>query len=895
MLKKILLSLLAVSSFFLVGFSQNEMRINGTVGDTNIYLPLYGAKAYLIHLEDSVITQYQNTDKQGRFEFNVPISTYRLFISFPEYGSKEFLLVGSEENHVFELGEIHLDDDYQNLDEVAIYAYKDPIYYRGDTLVYVADSFATRENAVVEDLLKQLPGIVVETDGRITSQGNQIAKVYVDGDEFFGTDPTIATKNLSAKSIDQVQVYEIEAEGGSIDDEKIQVLDLKLKDEAKKGWFAKVNGATDFNEFHEGQLLFNRFTNNTKIFAFGIGSNTLNSSISREDGAMAGAHGSALGSINKNGYPETYRAGAFFSQKVNEKLSFDGNYSFTDMKSRLFNENSIRYILTDTTYFSDEESRRKNAQQVHNLSLNFNITIDSTQDLTITPRVSYSENYSTSSNTTVYKDQNRVNVRQAVNENNSNSDNINANLNMHYTKRFAKKYRRLVLSDYLSYYQHASTSDLNYFDYFFFSDLTDNEILQQKENESANFSNTFTARYTEPLNDTWRLNIDYELFNNINNQDHFSYDWDGYDYTLLDSLTSNVFNTSRLENKIGLSATFNTTKNNLTVGVRGRNLQVNNEDEFTGHKINQNEFSTLPFLSYRYRISQNSRITSRISTSSSLPSISYLSPSRNNSNPNAVLEGNENLRSSYNINANASYSVFKRISEVAFNVSVSARYTFNDFARSLTYDSLGRSISVFENINTFNNASLRTSFSMPVLNRILQLNPSFSYTNSNQNNIVDGVNNLTNTHHFSPGLRLSVNVDFLEFDSDIRWSEQVGKNSANANLNIRNSILNLNNKLSVYLPWKFEINVSANYYKYNNLSQDFNSEFLILNAALLKKFGKYDSWQIGIEGYDLLNQNTEISRTITANTIVDARSDIISRYFLFRMSYTFNSTFRINE
>src|SRR5690554_3821868 len=173
MFKKILLSLLAVSSFFLVDFSQNEMRINGTVGDTNIYLPLYGAKAYLIHLEDSVITQYQNTDKQGRFEFNVPISTYRLFISFPEYGSKEFLLVGSEENHVFELGEIHLDDDYQNLDEVAIYAYKDPIYYRGDTLVYVADSFATRENAVVEDLLKQLPGIVVETDGRITSQRSE--------------------------------------------------------------------------------------------------------------------------------------------------------------------------------------------------------------------------------------------------------------------------------------------------------------------------------------------------------------------------------------------------------------------------------------------------------------------------------------------------------------------------------------------------------------------------------------------------------------------------------------------------------------------------------------------------------------------------------------------------
>ena len=893
MIKKILLYF-SFLLFFFVGFSQ-EMKISGSVGDTNIFQPMYGAKAYLIHLEDSVITKFQNTNQQGHFQFTVPISTYRLFISYPEYASKEFLLVGSEENHIFELGNIHLDDDFLNLGEVAIYAYKDPIYYRGDTLIYVADSFATRENAVVEDLLKQLPGIVVETDGRITSQGNQIAKVYVDGDEFFGSDPTIATKNLSARSIDQVQVYEIEAEGGSIDDEKIQVLDLRLKEEAKKGWFAKVNGASDFKNFHEGQLLFNRFTSTTKIFAFGIGSNTLNSSLSMEDGAMAGVRGSALGSSSSNGHPETYRAGVFFSQKVNEKLSFDGNYSFTDFKTRLLNENSIKYLLKDTTYFSDEESSRRNANQTHDLSLNFNIAIDSTQDLTITPRLSYSESENLSLSTTDYRDENNVNVRQALNENKSNSKNINANLNVHYTKRFAKKNRRLVLSDYLSYYQNSSINHLNYFDYFYFSDLTDNEILQQKENESANFSNTFTARFTEPLNDKWRLNVDYELFNNANNQDRYSYDWDGTDYALLDSLTSNVFTTSRLENKIGLSATFNTTKHNLTVGVRERNLQVKNEDEFTGHRINQNEFSTLPFLTYRYRISQNSRITTRISTSSSLPSISYLSPSRNNSNPNAVLEGNESLRSSYNINANANYSVFKRISEVAFNVGISARYTFNDFARSLTYDSLGRSVSVYENINTFNNTTLRTSFSVPMLNRVLRLNPSFNYTNSNQNNIVDGINNLTNTHHFTPGLKLSVYVDFLEFNTDLRWTEQIGRNSANSNLNIKNSIWNVNNNLSIYLPLKFEINVSGNYYNYANLSQDFNSEFLILNASITKKFGKYDGWQVGIEGYDLLNQNTQISRTITANTIVDARSDIISRYFLFRVSYTFNSTFRTNE
>src|SRR3989338_9089641 len=125
------------------------------------------------------------------------------------------------------------------LGEVVIYANKNPIYYRGDTLIYVADSFKVKENAVVEDLIRKLPGMKIDENGKITSQGKEIGQVLVDGDEFFGNDPTIATKNLAADGAETVQVYEKDSEDGS--DEKIQVVDLKLKEEAKKGYFGKVN------------------------------------------------------------------------------------------------------------------------------------------------------------------------------------------------------------------------------------------------------------------------------------------------------------------------------------------------------------------------------------------------------------------------------------------------------------------------------------------------------------------------------------------------------------------------------------------------------------------------------------------------------------------------------
>ena len=96
------------------------------------------------------------------------------------------------------------------MNEVTIYAFKDPVFFRGDTLVFLADSFQTKENAVVEDLLKKLPGVEVDKNGSITSQGREVNKVLVDGDEFFGSDPTIATKNLGAKSIESVEIYEEE-------------------------------------------------------------------------------------------------------------------------------------------------------------------------------------------------------------------------------------------------------------------------------------------------------------------------------------------------------------------------------------------------------------------------------------------------------------------------------------------------------------------------------------------------------------------------------------------------------------------------------------------------------------------------------------------------------------
>ena len=226
--------------FILIAYWGNSqtMTIKANVVDTNSQTVVRNAVGIVKRVRDSVLLDFKRSDKYGHMQFTLPVDTVEFTVVHPEYGVFRAFFFGSKENNSFVMDTLAMPDKSTALDEVLIYANRNPIYYRGDTLVYVADSFKVKENAVVEDLIRKLPGMTIDENGKIKNQGKEIGQVLVDGDEFFGNDPTIATKNLAASGVETVEVYEKDAEDGS--DEKVQVLDLKLKDEAKKGYFGKI-------------------------------------------------------------------------------------------------------------------------------------------------------------------------------------------------------------------------------------------------------------------------------------------------------------------------------------------------------------------------------------------------------------------------------------------------------------------------------------------------------------------------------------------------------------------------------------------------------------------------------------------------------------------------------
>jgi hypothetical protein len=373
--------LLLLSLTFLItalSYSQN-MKVSGRLVDSSGVEPIHQASIMAIHLRDSVLVSYTRSNANGEFAINnLPLDSFQLVIEHNNWTPRSIYVMGSAKKSTFELPDIRLYPKVQDVQAVVVTRNRNAMYFSGDTLIFVADSFKVAENAVVEDLLKKLPGIKVEDDGSITSQGQEISQVLVDGDEFFGSDPTIATKNLAANGVESVQVYEKKNEDAAAgEDDKIQVLDLKLKDEAKRGYFGKAAVASDLNQgaadepFYEAELLLNKFDKTQKISVFMLASNTPKSSFGfgdmnkfgldneRDASGMNFWDGDSRG--DNSGIPQTLKTGIYYNDRLSEKVKLGVNYAYYDSRLQANSSSQTQYFLADSSYYTKDSTNN----QVH--------------------------------------------------------------------------------------------------------------------------------------------------------------------------------------------------------------------------------------------------------------------------------------------------------------------------------------------------------------------------------------------------------------------------------------------------------------------------------------------------------------------------------------------------
>lgn len=896
--------------------SAQNMSVKGIVYDSTGTETLKNAMVMAVRMSDSLLIDFARTDAAGKFEIGgFPADTFALTIEFPGHDEKTYYIFGHKDNYDFTIPSVILPSKSQELEEVVIYAYKDPIYYKGDTLVYVADSFNVAEGAVVEDLLKKLPGITVDKEGKITSQGREISQVLVDGDEFFGTDPTIATKNLGADGIAEVQIYEKENDegiGGS--DEKIQVLDLKLKDDAKKGYFGRASGASDFaltpkngemgnDAFYEGELLFNKFKGSQKISVFALGSNTPRSSFGWGDMNKFGLENETgtgnrwdQGSAgNTSGIPQTLKAGVYFSDKLGEKkrtkLGF--NYSYYNDRLEAISASESQYFLTDTTYYTDDSTRNYTFNESHRINLDLESQLDSLTTVQIKPSITIDRGTTESSEISNFFDTQRVQTLGTAIFNTNESKGFTLGGFARVTRQFMKPKRELELRYDISANDNQTDGFLESRTQFFSAFIPNDTTLQSKENDNATTNHFGTLTYIEPLSKKLKLELEYLYQYGTGNQNRSAYDFDPTtgQYSSFNSFFSNIFDTKRQQNRGGARLIFNVPKHEATAGLRYRNISIENLNLITDTTINQSINNFLPRFSYQFKPSMSKRLRLNYETSSSAPSINDLAPVPDNTNPNRLREGNPDLRPNYVHDLNLFYNSWNALSGrfvwAGFNVAL----TQDAFSTETYFDAFGRTISKTINVDGNMSAFIYSGAGFPFFGRKLELRPQVNGTYFRFRNIISGQENITDNYGLTPELDITVRLlgDSLEFNLNGRY----GYNNAVSSLNNTETPFTTEN-YGANIQWRinggWRLMIEGDYTR-NSLPSDgfFNTDFFVMNAEISKRFLPTQNLEVALIGNDLFNQNINARREVNGNIITDYRTTIISRYFLLKVTMRFNN------
>ena len=897
--KKLLLFFIAISS----GVMAQTLRLQGNTYDSTAKQGLANVLMMAVRFSDSTLVNFARSNKDGILKpIKVPLDTYLVILSHPAFSDKTYLLVPEKKDTSFTFKNVILPPKSLVLNEVEVVAYKDKSYFKGDTLIFTADSFKTRPNATVEDLLKKLPGVKVDAAGKITIQGKEVDQVLVDGDEFFGGDPTVATRNLNAASVENVQVYDKKnesAEEGK--NETLKVVNLKLKEDAKKGYFGKVSGASDGERFYENDLLFNKFKGSRKVSVFGLLANTPKQGFDWGEVDKYGLSGEQEWNYDEetnswtsnrdrnSGIPQTGKGGVYFNDKIGKKTKLNTDYTFNQNLLQTKEENNTQFFLTDTVYSNKNTNSTQLKNQGHNFNLRLNQKLDSLTELTILPKVKVAMNENNSIQTSEFVSEENVLTRNTTISNSSKSDKSDINVQFKIERNFMKKDRRLVLNYQPIRTQNNTTTYLNTQLRYYLNQENDSSLIQRRSQDYLKMEHNASAVYTEPLSKKFKTEFSYNFSTNHNSNYRNTFDFTGAAYDRFNPLQSNNFENKRLVNRAGAKLIYEVKKYRFSIGTQYRNTLQENLNLSNNQRLKASIDNVLPNASFTYKISQGSNLNIRYSSNSQLPDLQQMQPVIDNSNPNRISLGNPNLKPTFGNNISTDYYFYKGISDINMYAGLNGGNTNNQISYSTYFDSQGKATTQPVNINGNYYGNLYIGGGFPLFKKFLKVYYNLQTSHSNNVSLVNGVKNVTQNTNFGPNINLDKQSEFYDANLGFNYEYNLPKSNISSLSSQPYYSYALSGYVLIRLPKKFTLSSDANYNNNGNRTPGYNLNYLIWNASFAKTFLKNENLVVSFNANDILNQNISNQRNVNSNQITDTKTQIIKRYFLLRVLYKFNS------
>jgi Outer membrane protein beta-barrel family/Carboxypeptidase regulatory-like domain len=889
-----------------------KITVQGTVLDS-ASAPLQYATVMLLSVKDSSLVNFGRTNHKGYFELkNVNSANYLFKITY--IGHQSYLKpIIPQEAILVNLGIIRLQPISKELAEVTVKAEKAPVTIKGDTVEFNAGSFKVKPNGVVEDLLKKLPGVEVDKDGNIKAQGETVRRVTVDGKEFFGRDPKMATKNLPADAIDKVQVYDKrsdQADFTGIDDGQRQKnINLKLKEDHKKGSFGSIMAGAGLDERFTAKANLNRFnkdkqlsflamTNNVNRQGFGIDEYmNFTGDLMR---MMSGRGGQIRLEINDNdgslplnfgqkptGFMKNWAGGMNFNNPISKKTEVNGSYFYNNLAQIQESSTNRESFLSTGNFTSTKNSTQNNQNDNHRLNFTLDHTIDSLNSLKLSSYINYNQ-----TNATTIDDSRSLNSQNILQNSgfrnySGNGDGLGLSTNLLFRHKFRKKGRTFSTNLSFGLNNNNSEGNLNAINKYYQGGIlgkTDN-ISQRSENISDRQNYGVNASFTEPLGKRKYLEFNYAFMKNDYKSDAIVNDLKD-NVSTYNKLLSNKFESFFSYNRLGTNIRFNQKKYNFSTGLNFQNAHLEGNLLLLDSKISRNFQNILPNMHFNYDFQQTQHLRVDYETNFQEPSISQLSPITDNRDPLNIYVGNPNLKPEYSHRIGTNFMSFNQLSFTNFFTSINLTYTTNKISNAQQISEL--LVRTSQPINVKNDYLLNGDISYGFRIKPIKLRVEIS-----ENMFLNrGINFVNNQENQTKGLRANTRLrfSFQQDNFDASTEAKIGYNQTHYSVNPEMNQAYFNNVYSTDLNWTIHKNLifstDFDYTTYSGLANGFNQSIPIWGASLSTFFLKNRRGELKFSVNDLLNRNTGISRTAQLNYVEDQRISTLGRYFLLSFTYS---------
>jgi len=903
---KCLLMLLMILFSPMAFAQQSGVNVTGSVVEQGSDTPIEQATVRLLNVKDSAMVRGVVSARNGSFTLkNVKKGSYLLHITFIGYDPLYQPLQITGKKNPVNVGKLELSDGAIELGEAVVIGKAPEVTVRNDTVEYNADSYKVTEGSVLEDLLKKMPGVEVDSEGKITVNGKEVKKVMVDGKEFFSDDPKVASKNLPAKMIDKLQVLDKKSDmaqmTGFDDGEEETVINLTVKPGMKQGWFGNAYGGYGSKDRYEGNAMVNRFVNNDQITFMGGANNTNNMGFSdlasTMFSGMGGGGGRRGGFGAGSGITSSGNAGLNFSKEFKpDKLTLGGNtrYSHSDNDAR--SKSDRQNILPgDSSSYDNSEAMSRTKSDNFGVDFRLEWKPDTMTQLIFRPSFSFSHsmNDNFSDATTLDNERDTVNTNKSSNYSESNGYNLNASID--FSRKLNNKGR--VFSATLSGGNSDSYSDgMNRSDIVYFNqtDALKNSIIDQRSRyDNKGFNYRAYVSWVEPIGHNNFIQATYsisqrkqEALKNVYNQDA-----DGI-YNVLDSAYSQSYRNNFISQRASLSFKSQRAKFNYTIGLN-LDPSYSSSENFVGDttlsKITRKVVNLSPMAQFNYMFDKRTNLRIMYNGRTSQPSMTQLQPVADISDPTNITIGNPDLNPRYTNNVFIRFQQFTPEKQRAFMIMANGSYIINDIVSYTSYNQeTGVKTTTYKNVNGNYSGNVRMMLNTPLKNKKFSINSMTMASFANSNGYINEEKN-TNRNLI---LSERGGIDFRSSYLDLGVNGNIRYNATSNSLQKENNQNTFNygagGYTTIYLPLNFKIESDVNWSTNSGYGDGFKQNEVLWNASASKSFLKNNQGTLRFKIYDILQQRSNISRSVTASYIQDSEYNTLGSYFMVHFIYRFS-------